>query len=139
MSVDGGSPQPEPSGPDWDLPDVLDIQILGRQPYERHPPRNFRSALADRTEAVEILVTLSGPVPARALGPALFIGDVQVVECVPADESGAAAEHRLRFRYSDPDRLARLTPGTPIAWGWADAPSPARLTTGFRYTTESDS
>ncbi|QNE73249.1 hypothetical protein F0344_34275 [Streptomyces finlayi] len=140
MSVDAGSELPGRSRPDWNLPDVLDIRFLGRRLYERRPPRNFRSALADRTEAVEFLVTLSGPVPARALGPALFIGDVRVVECSPATEPGAGAEgeYRLRFQYTDPDRLAELASGTPITWGWADTPDPDRRTTGFRYTTEPD-
>jgi hypothetical protein len=73
---------------------------------------------------VEFLVRTSGPIPARALGPALFVGDVQVAE------SHEAGENLYRFLAFD---LERLKPRAPIAWGWLDAKRNERIRTKYKY------
>ena len=67
---------------------------------------------------------LSGPVPIRALGPALFVGETQVAEFE------AVEDNLYRFHAFDHQRLER---GAPIAWGWLDAPPDERKRTRFRF------
>ena len=123
MSIDSSQPMPEGPRPEWNLPEILNIEIR-RIPFEPPTLRNFESSLADYSEAVEFLVRTSGPIPARALGSALFVGDVQVVESeqVEADQ--------YRFVAFD---LDRLEPGAPISWGWINAPEQQRRETEYRY------
>jgi hypothetical protein len=123
MSTDAGQPISQAPRPEWQLPDILDIQMR-RIRYQPRRPRNFESALSGYKEAVEFMVQTSGPIPARALGPALFVGDVRVVESEPAGED------RYRFLAFDLERLER---GAPIGWGWLDAPESERKRTKFRY------
>ena len=126
MTTDAGQPISPAPGPEWQLPDVLDIRMR-RIRYQPRRPRNFESALSGYKEAVEFIVQTSGPIPVRALGPALFVGDVRVVENEPAGED------RYRFLAFD---LDRLEPGASIAWGWLDAPESERKRTKFRYREE---
>lgn len=123
MSTDAGQPVSQAPRPEWQLPDVLDIEVR-RIRYQPRRTRNFESALSGYKEAVEFMVRTSGPIPARALGPALFVGDVRVVESEPA------GENRYRFLAFDLERLER---GAQIAWGWLDAPEEERKRTKFRY------
>ncbi len=76
MPIDVTQPILVEPRPEWNLPEVIDIQIR-RVPFEPPKLRNFKSALADYKEAVEFLVRTSGPIPARALGAALFVGGQQ--------------------------------------------------------------
>ena len=123
MSIDSSQPMAEGPRPEWDLPEIRNIEIR-RILFEPRRPRNFESALASYKEAAEFLVRTSGPIPARALGPALFVGDVQVVE------SEQVESDQYRFLAFDPDRLE---PGAPISWGWINAPEQQRRETEFRY------
>ncbi|MEO8286559.1 MAG: hypothetical protein ABI670_09005 [Chloroflexota bacterium] len=123
MSNDASYPISEGPRPDWDLPDVVDIQIRKVQ-FEAPQHRNFRSALSEYRQAVEFLVRTSGPVPARALSPALFIGDVQVIE------NQQIGENLYRFLAFEPQRLE---PGSPIGWGWLNSPREQRQLTNFPY------
>ena len=123
MAIDSSRPLPGAPRPRWELPAIVDIKIrrtVVRAPEHKH----FRSALPDRREAVEFLVRTRGPIPARALGPALFVGDVEVAE------SEQAGENLYRFFAFD---LERLKPRAPIAWGWMDAKRDDRMRTKFRY------
>jgi hypothetical protein len=123
MSIDSSQPMPEGPRPEWNLPEILNIEIR-RIPFEPPTLRNFESSLADYSEAVEFLVRTSGPIPARALGPALFVGDVQVIE------SEQVEANQYRFVAFD---LDRLEPGAPISLGWINAPEHQRRETEFRY------
>lgn len=123
MSIDSSHPMAEGPRPEWDLPEVRNIEIR-RIPFEPRRPRNFESTLADYREAAEFLVRTSGRIPARALGPALFVGNVRVVE------SEQLEDDLYRFLAFDVDRLE---PGAPIRWGWIDATEEVRQETGFRY------
>ena len=122
MVIDSSHPSAAPR-PKWELPAIVEIRIrrtVVRAPEHKH----FRSALPDRREAVEFLVRTSGPIPARALGPALFVGDVEVAE------SQEAGENLYRFFAFD---LDRLKPRAPIAWGWLGAKRNERIRTKHRY------
>ena len=79
MATDASRPIAGAPRPNWELPDIVDIK-MSRVPFRPRQHKYFRSALAEHTEATEFLVRLSGPVPIRALGPALFVGDTQVAE-----------------------------------------------------------
>jgi hypothetical protein len=123
MFIDASQPTSTGLPPDWNLPKILDIRVQ-RIPFEPRKLRNFKSALTDFKEAVEFIVRTSGPIPARALGPALFIGDVPVIESEQMDEN------QYRFIAFD---LARFKSGAPIYWGWMNTPKDQRKKTNFIY------
>ncbi len=123
MSIDSSQPMAEGPRPEWDLPEIRKIEIR-RIPFEPLRLRNFDSSLANYKEVVEFLVRTSGPIPARALGPALFVGNVPVIE------SAQVEDDQYRFLAFD---LDRLEPGAPIRWGWINAPEEERRETEFRY------
>src|SRR5215813_2191221 len=123
MAIDSSRPLPTAPRPKWELPAIVDIKTrrtVVPAPVHKH----FRSALPDRRDAVEFLVRTSGPIPARALGPALFVGDVEVAE------SQEAGENLYRFFAFDLDRLKSRA---PIAFGWMGATKSERIRTKFRY------
>lgn len=124
MFIDVTQPISEGRRPEWDLPEIVELQIR-RIPYEPPKLRNFKSSLSKYKEAVEFLVHTSGPIPARALGPALFVGDVQVIE------SQQVEGNVYRFLAFD---LERLQPGAPIGWAWINTPEEQRKETRFRYS-----
>jgi hypothetical protein len=126
MAPDTSKPIAGAPRPDWDLPEIVDIKIR-YVPFAPREHKHFRSTLADRQEAVEFLVRVSGPIPSRALAPALFVGDVQVFE------SEAMGENVYRFLALDPARLNR---GAAIGWGWLNTPRRERKSTRFRFEPE---
>jgi hypothetical protein len=123
MSIDSTRPIPQGPRPEWDLPEILDVEIR-RVRYDPPKLRNFESALAGYKEAVEFRVRTSGPIPARALGPALFVGEVQVVE------SQEVETNLYRFLAFD---FERLESGAANIWGWINDPVELRQRTRFRY------
>jgi hypothetical protein len=74
-------------------------------------------------DAVEITVHTEGPLPVRALSPALWVGDV------PVHEMEAVARYQYRFYALEPGKLSE---GAPLALGWAHHPPAARVTTRHR-------
>lgn len=123
MTTDSSQPLPGAPRPEWTLPEITRIQIR-RVPFQARKPRNFESALANVNEAVEFLVQTSGPIPIRALGPALFVGDVQVTE------SQQVGENEYRFLAYNIDQLK---PGAPIRFGWINDPESERRETPYQY------
>lgn len=123
MATDSSKPMSGAPRPAWDLPEILDIKIR-RVPFKPRVHKHFKSALADYKEAVEFLVRTSGPIPARALGPVLFVGDVQVTESEPVENN------LYRFLALE---IERLEPRAAISWGWEDAAAAQRYRTKFRY------
>jgi len=123
MTIDTTQPLSGGPRPEWDLPEILEIQIR-RISFNATKPRNFKSVLAEYKEAVEFMVRTNGPIPARALGAALFVGDAQVIE------SQQKENNLYRFLAFD---LDRLKPGAPISWGWINTPKEQRQRTKFRY------
>jgi hypothetical protein len=127
MPTDISQPIPQGYRPEWELPKILDIKIQ-RIPFEARKPRNFKSALADYKEAVEFLVRTSAPIPPRALGPALYVGDSAVIEVQLLE--GDSNSQLYRFLALN---LNRLEPGSPISWGWINTPKEQRVKTPFSY------
>ena len=123
MTIDTTQPLSGGPRPEWDLPEILDIQIK-RILFKPNQPRNFKSALAEYKEAVEFMVSTSGPIPARALGAALFVGDVGVIESQQVDNN------LYRFLAFE---IERLKPGAPIFWGWINTPKEQQQRTRFSY------
>ena len=64
------------------------------------------------------------PLPARALSPVLFVGEV------PLTEGETSQRHFAPFFALDPDRLEA---GAPVTLGWPGQPRETRRETGFRY------
>lgn len=126
MSTDAGSPiTPEPP-PSPDLPRLRGLRIR-RIRFEAPELEHFRSSLTDRHEAVEFLVETEAPVPVRAYGPALFIGDVEV------NQSERLGDTTWRILAFDTDLLR---PHAAIRWGWMKDPEEVRQNTQFRYEPE---
>jgi hypothetical protein len=128
MSSDAGGRLPDLPRVDFALPEVLDLRI---RPTAFDPPRlnNFDSALPRTADAVEFVVTTAGPIPARALGPALFVGETAVTEVTQI------APDTYRFV-----ALTRegLDIGAPISLGWAgDSPEEVKETR-FRFELPSE-
>jgi hypothetical protein len=88
--------------------------------------RHFKSALAEYAgkEVVEITVRTSGPIPARALGPALYVGTLALIECA---QVGINA---YRFTAFDPKALKR---GSPIILAWMGEPLGKKARSKFRF------
>lgn len=122
MTSDPGELEPPAPRARHELPDVLAVEarLIRYEPPQHH---NFRSALPEGGEAVEFLVETDAPIPARALGPTLHVGDAILLEVTALD-----ATH-YRFTGFDPARLER---GAPIALGWSGDPEPER-STRFRF------
>ena len=126
MSTDAGSPI-EPRKPfSLDLPQIRRLRIR-RIPFEPPTLEHFTSSLSRYKEAIEFIVETDGPVPVRAYGPALFVGDVEV------DQSERVDNTTWRLLAFEPERLEA---GAPISWGWMRDPEAARQPTNYRYEVE---
>lgn len=79
MSNDSGERMPDAARPDFLMPKILDVQIR-RTLFEPRPLRNFASSMPSSDKAVEFIVKTDGPIPIRALGPVLYIGEIAVTE-----------------------------------------------------------
>lgn len=123
MAIDNGRPIAGSAPPNWGLPEIVDIKMRYAS-FEPRKHKHFRSELADRSEAVEFIVRLKGPIPARALAPALFVGGVRIIE------SEALGKNEHRFVALSPDELKR---GAAISWGWLDSRPADRQRTKFRF------
>ena len=123
MTSDPGGRQADAPKPDFRLPEVLDLRVQ-RVPFEPPRHRNFESALArfGGQEVVEFLVQTATPIPIRALGPALYVGDVAVTEVTQLEPT------TYRFVAFSPEALRA---GAPITLGWSgqaeDQPPPTRF------------
>ena len=123
MPNDSTSREPAAPRPNWQLPKVRNIQIR-RVPYLPKRRRNFQSALSDYKEALEFLVETDGPIPTRALGPALYVGDM------PVTEGQVIKENVYRFIAFE---IAKLPLDAPITLGWAGGGDKSIQTTRFRF------
>lgn len=125
MTADSGAPLRGPGPGKLHLPRLEGLRIR-RISYQPPKLRHFRSRLLQR-EAIEFLVTTAGPVPDRAYGPALFVGDEEIHEAERVDA------RNIRFLAFDE---ARLESDAPIGWGWMKDPPQRRQPTKFRYRVE---
>src|SRR5262245_22803999 len=110
MAADKPSPLPGAPRPNWDMPEITDVKI-GRANFRPRKARNFDTPLDAVNNAVEIVVTLDAPLPIRAMGPALYVGDAALTE----SEAVGADGTQIRFWATD---HAALADQAPISLGW---------------------
>ncbi|MFY9611179.1 MAG: hypothetical protein WAU45_21535 [Blastocatellia bacterium] len=123
MSSDDGKRLPDPPRPDFTMPKVLDVKMRAIK-FKRPPHRNFTSSLPRGGDGVEFIVKTDGPIPIRAVGPALHVGETMVTEVTEIGPN--------TYRFVAPARkdLAR---NAPINLSWTgQAPTDVKGTT-FRY------
>lgn len=123
MSNDSGERMPDASHPDFLMPKMLDVQIR-RTSFEPRPLRNFTSALASSNDAVEFIVKTNGPIPIRALGPALYVGEIAVTE---VSELGPNVYSFIAPTGEDMKQNAK------IFLSWTGQPTAGRERADFRY------
>lgn len=124
MSSDQSQPLPPAPRPAWELPAIIDVAIH-RTPFTPREPRNFRSPLAAVPDACEVVVTLAAPLPIRAMGPVLYVGDVQLTESEAIDKEG----RKIRFWGLEPSRLRK---GAPISLAWGGE-KPSAKSSKFKF------
>jgi len=122
MSSDAGNQLPSPPRADFSLPKVLDVEVRATK---FHPPplRNFESSLPTSEDAVEFIVKTDRPIPGRALGPALYVGEMVVTE------STKIGANTYRFLAPESERFEQHA---PIILGWTGQ-RPSDSESPFRY------
>jgi hypothetical protein len=123
MSTDSGKRVAAAPRPDFSLPKVIDIAMRPTV-FHARPLRNFASSMPDSQDAVEFIVKTDSPIPARALGPALYIADV------PVTEMSEIGDRTYRFVALTGREMAL---DAEIFLGWTGQPPGTRVPTGFRY------
>lgn len=96
--------------PDWKLPEIRGVEMRAAV-YEPRRPSNFESPLSVARNAVEFVVRLAAPLPARALGPVLWVGEKALTESESLDKEGK------EFRFWSFERTG-LKDGAAIALAW---------------------
>ena len=109
MTSDPGAEfQPSSRPLDVRLPAIRGVRV--RRVVVRPPERrNLVSTLPPSEDAVEIEVDTEFPIPIRAMGPVLYVGDVALTEAVAVSPT--------TYRFTGLDRGA-LPDGAPLALGW---------------------
>jgi hypothetical protein len=79
MTSDSGERLPDAPRADFSMPNVLDIEMKATT-FDAPRLRNFDSSLPSAEDAVEFIVKTDRPIPIRALGPALYVGETPVTE-----------------------------------------------------------
>jgi hypothetical protein len=123
VTTDPGELDRPSRGPGLELPEVISVSVR-RLRHERPVRRNFSSALPTVENAVEVVVETSAPIPIRALGPVLWVGDAPLTEVTADDET------HYRFRGLEP---RRLTPNAPMRLGWSGQPPADTRATRFTF------
>jgi hypothetical protein len=128
MPFDQAPPIQTARAPNWELPVIIEEKIRAT-PYRPRPTRNFPNPLDVVPDALEIVLTLKSPIPARALGPVLYVGDTRLTESEPVDNDGK----QVRFWVFD---RSKLRTGAPIAMVWDGEPPPKeRKKAKFTYSS----
>jgi len=107
----------------FQLPQIKDIKI-NQIPYTPPKLRYFKSSFSKYSKAIEFTVITDGPIPVRALSPALYVGKIPVIE------SEAIKENVYRFLAFETNELID---NEPIYFGWYGDPEELRTKTKFRY------
>lgn len=124
MAADASTREKDAPKPDFSLPEVIELRTRKIR-YEPPQHRNFESVLAQHEEAIEFVITTDRPIPIRALGPVLYVGDAPVGESAPLQRR----KNAYRFLAFDAEALQ---PGAPISLGWSGRPQ-ERRPTKFTY------
>ena len=109
MSTDAQGREPIRTPLDiWTLPEIIDVQavlVRFKNPLIRYDGQRR----VKHKEAVELMVKTAGPIPERALSPALMVGDVAV------DDYEVAGENLYRFYAFE---VKQLREGAPMRLEW---------------------
>src|SRR4051812_43045800 len=108
---------------DLSMPKMLDVEIRETR-FEPRRLRNFASSLPGGSDAVEFIVKTDRPIPIRALGPALYIGETPVTEVTQIRPN--------TYRFVAPTRKD-LKQDAAIRLSWTGQPPTERESTAFRY------
>jgi len=121
MANDFGTPQLPHFVNLSNLPNVVSL-VIRRRHFDQ--PRRVTRKGVDHfvSEAIEFEVRFSEAFPIRALGPALWVGNVALTS---ADAEGLTY-HFFAFEED------KLQPGAPISVGWS-SPSERRKKTRYRF------
>jgi hypothetical protein len=111
--------------PQWELPPIVSLRVRAAQ-YQPRATRNFENPLGSARSAVEFVVTLKAPMPVRAVGPVLWVGEVRLTESEALDQEGK----QLRFWSFD---SSRLKAGAPIVMTWMGEQPPKRIKSKFKF------
>lgn len=128
MNSDSGDRISRPKRDLWPLPDILAVEVRRRH-FEQPRRRTVDGVDEWAREGLEVVVELSQPVPIRALGLVLWVGEV------PLTIAESDGEREYRFLATDREHLM---PGAPISLSW-NAVGAKRNTSGHRLPPESDS
>ena len=123
MSGDAGERLPDAPRVELSMPRVLNVR-LRETTFERRPTRNFASSLPSGGDAVEFVVETDGPIPIRALGPALYVGETPVTEVTEIGPN--------TYRFVAPTRKG-LERDAAIRLSWTGEPPGEREGAAFRY------
>jgi hypothetical protein len=123
MNSDSGERLSGPPPQEFKLPRVLDVQIRAIK-FEAPRLRNFTSSLESSTEAVEFIVKTDGPIPIRALGPALYVGETAVTEVTEIEAN--------TYRFVALNRRG-LKKDAPITLSWTGQPPKERKDADIRF------
>ena|SRR2546428_13962251 len=104
------------------LPMIIDVKAV-RVRYERPRVYYLHRQRREAREAVEIMVRTADRLPISSISPALFVGEVPLVEY-----EGAGPNVYRFFAFE----FAKLRQGDPISLGWPYSPE-RKVRTNFRY------
>jgi hypothetical protein len=127
MTFDQAPPVQTARAPRWELPEILDVKVRAT-PFQPRALRHFQNPLEPVPDAVEIVLTLSAPIPARAIGPVLHVGGQRLTESEAVDKTGT----KVRFWGFD---QSKLRAGAPISMTWdGEAPPKRGAKAKFTYS-----
>lgn len=121
--TDIGNRVPDPPAFQFVMPAVKDIQVQAAKSEVRRP-RNLTSAVPGGADTFAFVVVTEQPIPVRALGPTLYVGDTPVTEVTEV------GPNTYRFVAHAPSELQR---GAPMRLGWTGHPPPAPQGSAFRF------
>jgi hypothetical protein len=104
------------------LPMIIDVKAV-RVRYERPRVYYLNRQRREAREAVEIRVRTAERLPISSISPALFVGEVPLVEY-----EGAGPNVYRFFAFE----FAKLRQGDPISLGWPYSPG-RKVRSNFRY------
>jgi hypothetical protein len=127
MPFDQAPPIQTARAPKWELPEIVDVKVRATR-FQPRATRHFPNPLPAVPDAVEIVLTLKYPLPARAMGPVLYVGGTRLTESETIDKEGKT----LRFWGLEPSKLKG---GAPITMVWdGDEPPKEQQKAKFTYT-----
>jgi hypothetical protein len=106
-----------------ELPEIVELSA-SLQRYESPRVFHLRNRLREVREAVEVIVRTSRPIPATAITPVLYIGDV------PLEDYETMSRAQYRFFGAEPERLRE---GAPISFGYPYIPHERHQRVRFRF------